>query len=122
MSDDAESPLHWAITWSQAQNRGERNIYRYCGCGHKKIRHERGMGRCLIHNPSCACEEFRDIEEKDMSPQITKTTTVSISSSGPFTIGDLQSFLDQVPRPQGLDTHVTVEYADPGEFVLSVTV
>ena len=264
--------------WSQAQDRGERNIYRYCGCGHKEIRHERGTGRCLIHNPSCACEEFRDIEEKDMSPQVTKTavftlgelcecghpeghhvlrmvrsalrknclgsgagteygckcrkyvpqplkaiqagesqparalhisgcgcdnpkpdipdtpcqcvrcsnpallgyrhcrlcmrdlaaqdkfwavhypcawcgtweasrgddlcpkcqeaddekeeptmpkitttTTTSISSSDGFTIGDLQSFLDQVPRPQGLDTHVTVEYADPGEFVLSVT-
>ena len=77
--------------------------------------------RTVTDNP------FAEKEDSTM-PKITTTTTTSISSSDGFTIGDLQSFLDQVHRPQGLDTPVTVSLApntewgvDSSAVTLSVT-
>lgn len=97
-------------------------------CGHPLNAHNTlAAPGAYLRCDDCACFGFVDRistaeKEEPTVPKITTTTTTSISTSNGFTIGDLQSFLDQVPRPQGLDTHVTVEYADPGEFVLSVTV
>ena len=60
-------------------------------------------------------------KEEPAMPKITTTTTTSISSSDGFTVGGLQSFLDQVRRWKGLDTPVGVEFGVGSTVTLSVT-
>lgn len=114
-----------------------------CQCGHPWGQHGPGerqgtTGGCLVLDKGsgmtrqCFCTKYHpaDVVEKEepTMPKITTTTTTSIASRDGFTIGDLQSFLDRVPRPQGLNTPVTVSLSpisdlgnSGGTVVLSVT-
>lgn len=56
-----------------------------------------------------------------MNPQdLTRTYTVSLTKEiGEITVADLQSFLNEVPRPDGDDTKVWI-YSSMTNIVLSV--
>ena len=77
-----------------------------------------------------SADDYQDAEKGESTvSKIKTTTTVSIStdSDGKMTLGDLERFVEMVKYSggdarRGLDTPVTVEYADPFQvFVLSVT-